>query len=198
MVVRFLRRHRYTILYGAGLAMLLFLLKWLEWRFIIFDHAFEIYSGLIAVLFTGLGIWLAIKLAKPKVVTITLPPAERATPEPAAVDVGPAPQGSAAAANAAPGPTAAADPAPDPTPGPDPRTIAKLGLSTRECEVLQLMAEGLSNQEIAARLFVSLNTIKTHSSRIFEKLDVRRRTQAVEKARRLKVIADPALHPKAS
>ena len=151
MVVRFLRRHRYTLLYGAGLAVLLFLLKWLEWRFIIFDHAIEIYSGAIAVLFTGLGIWLATKLARPKVVAITLPPAESAQT-------------------------------------PDPGTIAKLGLSTRELEVLQLMAEGLSNQEIAARLFVSLNTIKTHSSRIFEKLDVRRRTQAVEKARRLGLI----------
>jgi ATP/maltotriose-dependent transcriptional regulator MalT len=55
-------------------------------------------------------------------------------------------------------------------------------------EVLQLMAEGLSNQEIAGRLFLSLNTIKTHSSNIFEKLDVRRRTQAVEQARKLNII----------
>ena len=66
--------------------------------------------------------------------------------------------------------------------------LAKLGLSKRELEVLQLIAEGLSNQEIAARLFVSLNTIKTHSSRIFEKLDVKRRTQAIEKAKRLNLI----------
>ena len=55
-------------------------------------------------------------------------------------------------------------------------------------EVLQLMAQGFSNEEIANRLFVSLNTIKTHSSRIFEKLDVSRRTQAVEKAKRLRLI----------
>ncbi|HEY4335857.1 MAG TPA: hypothetical protein VGM89_08170, partial [Puia sp.] len=75
-----IRRNKYIILYGAGLALLLFLLKWLEWRFIIFDHAIEIYSGAIAVLFTGLGIWLALKLARPKVkvVTVTLPPAENA------------------------------------------------------------------------------------------------------------------------
>jgi ATP/maltotriose-dependent transcriptional regulator MalT len=50
------------------------------------------------------------------------------------------------------------------------------------------MAEGLSNQEIAERLFVSLNTIKTHTSRLFEKLDVKRRTQAIEKARRISLI----------
>jgi len=54
-------------------------------------------------------------------------------------------------------------------------------MSKRELEVLQLMAQGLSNEEIGSRLFVSLNTIKTHSSRIFGKMDVRRRTQAIEK-----------------
>ena len=55
-------------------------------------------------------------------------------------------------------------------------------------EVLELMSEGLSNQEIANRLFVSLSTIKTHSSGLFEKLDVKRRTQAIEKARKLMLI----------
>jgi NarL family two-component system response regulator LiaR len=66
--------------------------------------------------------------------------------------------------------------------------IEKTGLSKRELEVLQLMAEGLSNEEVAERLYVSLNTIKTHTSRVFEKLDVKRRTQAIEKAKRLRVI----------
>jgi NarL family two-component system response regulator LiaR len=64
----------------------------------------------------------------------------------------------------------------------------KLGISSREMEVLQLMADGLSNQEIASQLFVSLNTIKTHCSRLFEKMDVKRRTQAIEKAKRLQLI----------
>jgi two-component system, NarL family, response regulator LiaR len=50
------------------------------------------------------------------------------------------------------------------------------------------MAEGLSNQEIGERLFVSLNTIKTHTSRLFEKLEVKRRTQAIEKGKRLALI----------
>ncbi len=59
------------------------------------------------------------------------------------------------------------------------------GLSKRELDVLALMAEGLSNQEIAVRLFVSLNTVKTHSSRIFDKMEVKRRTQAVDKARKM-------------
>lgn len=144
-------KHRETILYGLALALLLFLLKWLELRFVIIDHAFEIYIGAIAAIFTALGIWLAVKLTKPKTVVVekevyikdfTLNENE----------------------------------------------LNKLRLSKRELEVLQLMAEGLSNQEIAERLFVSLNTIKTHSSKVLEKLDVERRTQAVEKAKRLSII----------
>jgi NarL family two-component system response regulator LiaR len=69
------------------------------------------------------------------------------------------------------------------------QAVAQLRISKRELEVLQLMAEGLSNQEIAGRLFVSLNTIKTHTSNLFEKLEAGRRTQAIEKAKRLSLIA---------
>ena len=68
------------------------------------------------------------------------------------------------------------------------RERQQLNLSSRELEVLQLMARGLSNQEIADQLFLSLPTVKTHSSRLFEKLDVKRRTQAVEKGRQLRLI----------
>ena len=66
--------------------------------------------------------------------------------------------------------------------------LDRLNLSKRELEVLQLMADGLSNQEISDRLFVSLNTIKTHSAKLFEKMEVKRRTQAVEMAKRLCLI----------
>ncbi|MBX7051784.1 MAG: response regulator transcription factor [Flavobacteriales bacterium] len=62
------------------------------------------------------------------------------------------------------------------------------GLSPRELEVLELIAMGFSNQEIADKLFVSLNTVKSHSSNLFLKLDVKRRTQAVSKARELGLI----------
>jgi ATP/maltotriose-dependent transcriptional regulator MalT len=72
---------------------------------------------------------------------------------------------------------------------PNEAEIEKLSISKRELEVLQLMAEGLSNKEIAEKLFVSLNTIKTHSSKLFEKLEVKRRTQAVEKAKKSGIIA---------
>jgi DNA-binding CsgD family transcriptional regulator len=65
----------------------------------------------------------------------------------------------------------------------------ELTLTPREIEVLGLMAEGLSNKEMAERLFVSENTIKTHCSRVFDKLGVSRRTQAVQAGKRLNLIA---------
>lgn len=138
------------------MAALLFLLKWLELRFVIFNHAFEIYIGAIAVIFTGLGIWLALKLSRPKMVVV-----EKAVY--IQQDAG-----SSFVVNQ--------------------QEIEKLGISSRELEVLQLMAEGLSNQEIAEKLFVSLNTIKTHSSNLFIKLDVKRRTQAVDIAKKRRII----------
>ena len=55
-----------------------------------------------------------------------------------------------------------------------------LGITPRELEILELMAKGLSNREIAETLFVSENTVKTHSSRLFDKLGAKRRTQAVQ------------------
>lgn len=58
--------------------------------------------------------------------------------------------------------------------------LASLGVTPRELEILELIASGLSNREIAEKIFVSENTVKTHSSRLFDKLGARRRTQAVQ------------------
>lgn len=66
--------------------------------------------------------------------------------------------------------------------------LADLGITKRELEILELIATGLSNREIAEKLFVSENTVKTHSSRLFEKLSARRRTQAVQIAKELGLI----------
>lgn len=151
-------KNKLVILYGGALAAILLLLKWLEFRFVIMDHSFEVYIGAIALIFTSLGIWLALKLAKPKTKTIIVEKEVYIT-KPAAGFI------------------------------PDEKTLQQWGISKREWEVLSLMSEGLSNQEIAERLFVSLNTIKTHSSNLFEKLDVKRRTQAIEKGKRLGLLA---------
>jgi len=149
-------RHKATILYGISLALLLFLLKWLELRFIIFDHSFEIYSGAIAVIFTALGIWLALKLSKPTIKTVLVEKEVYVNRNEDFVL--------------------------------DTAMVSQLGLSKRELEILGLLAEGHSNQEIAEKIFLSLSTVKTHLQNIFEKLDVKRRLQAVEKARGLNLI----------
>jgi ATP/maltotriose-dependent transcriptional regulator MalT len=109
---------------------------------------FEIYGGLIALIFMGLGIWAGLKLTKRKSTLVFVQ-----TP----VQF-------------------------------DENKIRELGISKREHEVLELISQGLSNQEIADKLFVSLNTVKTHSARLFEKLDVNSRTKAVHKAKELGLI----------
>ena len=68
------------------------------------------------------------------------------------------------------------------------RVIKTLGLTGKEVEVLELLAEGGTNQEMATRLFVSISTIKSHLVHLYQKLEVSRRTQAIQKARLLKII----------
>jgi ATP/maltotriose-dependent transcriptional regulator MalT len=69
----------------------------------------------------------------------------------------------------------------------DEANLRTLGISKREYEVLELIAQGLSNQEIADRLFVSTSTVKTHVSNVLAKLDARRRTQAIQRAKALHI-----------
>ena len=159
-----LLRNKAIIVYSISLAFLLFLLKWLELRFIIFDHSFEIYIGFIAVIFTALGIWLALKLSKPKIETVVV---EKLVLSEVEVEVY-VTRNENFILNTS--------------------LISQLELSKRELEILSLMAEGYSNQEIAAKIFVSLSTVKTHNQNLFLKLDVKRRTQAIEKAKRLSLI----------
>ncbi|MFN8347119.1 MAG: LuxR C-terminal-related transcriptional regulator [Spirosomataceae bacterium] len=139
---------RIYIYYGIGLGILLLILRLIEYQFLIRTHIFEIYGGLIALIFMGLGIWAGLKLTKRKPTTVFIqPPAQF-----------------------------------------DENKIRELGISKREYEVLELISKGLSNQEIADKLFVSLNTVKTHSARLFEKLDVNSRTKAIRKAKELGLI----------
>ncbi|MXV50197.1 DNA-binding response regulator [Pedobacter sp. HMF7647] len=142
--------------YGFILALLLIVLRQLELHFLLINHLFELYTAGIAVIFTGLGIWLAVKLTKPAKEIVTIEKERFVDPDPFEIDQ---------------------------------NELARLGISKREIEVLQLIAQGLSNEEIADKLFISVSTVKTHSVKLFDKMDVRRRTQAIEKAKRLKIIA---------
>ena len=71
---------------------------------------------------------------------------------------------------------------------PNQRKREELGITPRELEILELIAQGMSNREIAEKLFVSENTVKTHSSRLFDKLSAKRRTQAVQVGKELGLI----------
>lgn len=139
---------RTILLYGVAMAALLGLLKLVEYKYFVRDIPLEFYIGVVAVLFTGLGIWAGLRLTRPKVVEVAVNgPFER-----------------------------------------DDEAVKKLGISKREFEVLELIAAGLSNQDIADRLFVSTSTVKTHVSNVLAKLDASRRTEAIARAKQLRIM----------
>lgn len=133
----------YGILGGALIAVL----KVVEYRYLVLEHSLEIYGGIVALLFSVLGIWLGLKLTRTRETVVV-----REVP----------------------------------VTGPFTRNetqLQQLGITPRELEILEAMAGGFSNREIAERLFVSENTVKTHAARLFDKLSARRRTQAVQRAK---------------
>lgn len=138
--------------YGLAMALLLIVIRWFELRFFLFDHSTEVYFGIIALIFTSLGMWIAHNLSRPIVKAV-----EPGAPQQENITV-------------------------------NEKAIEASGLSKRELEILHMMATGLSNQEIADTLFISLSTVKSHVTSIFTKLEVVRRTQAIEKAKSLKII----------
>lgn len=148
------------LLYGVSLAILFLLLRLVEYRWLIIDHSVEIYAGSIALLFLLVGIWLSRKLFAPKKEIIET---ERIVEKEIYVT--------------APAVFTINE-----------KALAEAAISSRELEVLQLIAKGMSNQEIADTLYLSLSTIKTHIANLYFKLDVTRRTQAVEKAKKLSLI----------
>lgn len=146
---------RHIIIYGSSLAALVFVLKWMQWKFLIVDNSIDIYIGLIALFFTVLGIWIALQLTKTKTEKVVIEKKVFVPAEEIQIDE---------------------------------EAIKKLNISPREYEVLQLMAKGLSNADIAGELYLTLSTIKTHVSNLYVKMDVKRRTQAIEKAKSLRII----------
>ena len=135
------------LLYGLLGGVLIAVLKLVEYRYLVIEHSLEIYGGIVAVLFSALGIWLGLKLTRKTVVVKEVP-----------VHVqGPFIRNEA--------------------------QLEKLGITPRELEILEAIAAGWSNREIAERLFVSENTVKTHAGRLFDKLSAKRRTQAIQRAK---------------
>lgn len=148
-----------ALLYGALGGALIALLKVVEYRYLVVEHSLEVYGGLVALLFAGLGIWLGLRLTRPRPVVVeSVVVKEVVVPGPAGIFVR------------------------------DEACVARLGLTARELEILEQMAAGHSTREIAERLFVSENTVKTHASRVYAKLSARRRTQAVQLAKEQRLI----------
>jgi DNA-binding CsgD family transcriptional regulator len=138
-------------IYGVAGGLLIAALKFAEYRFLVVEHSIEIYGGLIAAVFSAVGIWLGLTLTRREVVIKEVP----APREPFVADEA---------------------------------RVREVGLTPRELEILGLMARGMSTREMAATLFVSENTVKTHAGRVLDKLGANRRIKAVEAARGLGII----------
>ena len=145
---------KHILIYGLLGGALVALLRMIEYRYLVLEHSIEIYGGLVALIFAGLGIWLGLRLTHPRETIVV-----REVAVPAAS-----------------------------TFVRDTGRLETLGITKRELEILELIAAGLSNREIAERIFVSENTVKTHSSRLFDKLSAKRRTQAVQLAKEQRLI----------
>jgi len=147
---RRLRAWRNILLYGLCGGVVITLLKLTEYRFLVVEHSLEIYGGLVAAIFSALGIWLGLTLTRKKAQAVS-------EPAPSNFKL-------------------------------DQQQMTQLGITPRELEILGLIAAGLSNREIAERLFLSESTVKTHSSRVFDKLGAKRRTQAVQLGKQARLI----------
>jgi DNA-binding NarL/FixJ family response regulator len=133
---------RLVFLYGLALAMLAFLLEWLDYKRSVQHWSFEFYIACVAIIFVLLGIWIGNRL--------TAVPRTGFVRNDAAIEA--------------------------------------LGISAREVEVLEILSAGHANKVIARHLDISPNTVKTHVTRLYEKLEVANRTQAIIRARELDIL----------
>jgi DNA-binding CsgD family transcriptional regulator len=149
---------RTVLLYGILAGGLITLLTAIEYRYLIIQHSVEIYGALVAVVFTVAGVWLGLRLTQKRERVVV-----REIEVPVPID-------------------RSADFVPSQV------NLDRFGITPRELEILQLIALGLSTKEISEKLFVSENTVKTHSIRLIEKLSAKRRTQAVLLAQQAGII----------
>ena len=170
-----MRKH--VLIYGLLGGALIALLKVVEYRFLVVEHSVELYGGLVAALFSSLGIWLGLTLTRRGA------RAETREKDSYANDsyVAASPPVVAAAHT-----TGGVDVASSSVPfAPNLERRDTLGITKRELEILELIAAGLSNREIAERIYVSENTVKTHVRSVLAKLGVQSRTQAALHAHRI-------------
>jgi two-component system, NarL family, response regulator LiaR len=151
---------RHVLLFGLVGGLLIAALQYTEYRFVILSHSVELYGALVAILFATFGIWLGLRITRRGETVETV----RETVEEGGVSAKDRARESFA---------------------PNTAQQQTLGITARELEILTLVARGLSNREIAAQLFVSENTVKTHCARAFDKLGAARRTQAVLRGKEL-------------
>ena|SRR5689334_9861385 len=137
---------RQVVIWGAAGGILIALLKLIEYKHFVHEYPSEVYGGLVALIFTAVGIYLGLRWTRTTRTAATAPFVA------------------------------------------DEAKRREIGLTPREHEILGLIAQGLSNREIGEKLFVSENTVKTHSSRLFEKMQVNRRVQAVQRGKELGLI----------
>ncbi len=132
-----------VVLYGVLLALIVVVLKTIEYKWLLRDISWQLYVFIIALVFTVLGAWLGNHFFKTNT---------------------------------------------NKTTSINHQAIKQLGLSKRELEVLQVMCDGASNQQIADQLFISVNTVKTHLKSAFIKLEVENRVTAINKLNQLNMV----------
>lgn len=131
-----------TLYYGIIAALIMLLVKGADYSLFSKHISLEIYSSILVLLFTGIGIWFGLRYTSPKVI-IKDQVVEHL----------------------------------------DATKLKTFGISDREIEVLNLIAAGHTNQQIADQLYISLSTVKSHIQKIYHKLEVKNRTKAIQKAK---------------
>jgi ATP/maltotriose-dependent transcriptional regulator MalT len=149
---------RHVLTFGVVGGAFIAILQYIEYRLVVIEHSVEMYGALVAILFAAFGIWLGRHITSGRETHVV---------------------------REAPLPASGLEDESSSEFSPSVEGRKRVGITDRELEILNLIALGLSNREIATRLYLSENTVKTHCSRAFEKLGAARRTQAVKRGKEM-------------